>query len=44
MINNTMEENNKNYYMEQSIGNSGIAETQNPYYAFESYKPFSVES
>lgn len=39
-----MEENNKNYYMEQSIGNSGVAETQNPYYAFESYKPFSVES
>lgn len=32
----------KNYYMNEEIGNSGVASTRNPIYSFKEYQPFEV--
>ena len=38
-----MEEENKNYYMEQEIGGSDVAPVWNPAYLTEEYKPFETK-
>jgi hypothetical protein len=35
---------NKNYYMEENIGDSGIAFTRNPSRSYQDYEPFKVKS
>ncbi len=32
----------KNYYLDQKIGDSGVAETQNPFYIDDNYEPFKI--
>ena len=32
----------KNYYMQEQIGDSGVAKTQNPLYAMSKYEPFEL--
>ena len=34
--------NSKNYYMEEKIGNDGIAKTRNPIYQSKDYQPFQI--
>ena len=34
--------NSKNYYMEEKIGNDGIAKTRNPIYKSNDYQPFQI--
>lgn len=34
--------NSKNYYMEEKIGNDGIAKTKNPIYQSKDYQPFQI--
>lgn len=38
-----MAENSKNYYMEEKIGDSGVASTRNPLYIKRDYNPFTYK-
>ena len=42
LIINNMEE-NKNYYLEEQIGDSGVADTRNPHFENGNYNPFKLK-